>query len=90
LLTRIREAYDEAELIELTHQLHRVIARDQPYTFIYEPLRTYALDRRIVREKRLPDGKAVQEELRTPPSGDLFRFLTEWRKTTGTHQATAN
>jgi ABC-type transport system substrate-binding protein len=90
LLTKIRETYDEKELIALTHQFHRVIARDQPYTFIYEPLRTFVLDRRIERHRPLADGRVAVEPVRTPPSGDLFRFMSEWRKTSGTSQATAH
>jgi ABC-type transport system substrate-binding protein len=90
LLTKIREAYDKKELIEATQRFHRLLAHDQPYTFVYEPLRSFALDRRITHHKRLPDGRVVEEELRTPPSGDLFRFLSDWHKSSGAQQLTAH
>jgi len=80
LIIKIRTTYDAEETIKLTHELHRVIAEDQPYTFLYEPLRPHVFDKRIVRVKRDAAGAEQFEKLRTPPSGDVFQFFQEWRK----------
>jgi ABC-type transport system substrate-binding protein len=80
VLVGIREAYDETELIQLTRKLHRLLARDQPYTFIYEPLKPYVFDRRISRWVPGPAGSLVPKNIETPPSGNIFQFLSEWRK----------
>lgn len=76
LIMKIRTTYDPKETVELAHRLHRVIAADQPYTFLYEPLKPYVFDKRIAIEKA--DGS--REELATPPSGDVFQFFRRWRK----------
>jgi ABC-type transport system substrate-binding protein len=76
LIMRIRTTYDPKETVELAQRLHRVIAADQPYTFLYEPLMPYVFDKRIAIEK--PDGS--WEKLSTPPSGDPFDFFRSWRK----------
>jgi ABC-type transport system substrate-binding protein len=80
LIMKIRTSYDQDEIVKLGHELHHVIADDQPYTFLYEPLRTYVFDKRIARVKRQPGGGEQLEPLRTPPSGEVFQFFREWRK----------
>ena len=35
LIVRIRREYDFRRQVELCHRLHAIIARDQPYTFLY-------------------------------------------------------
>jgi ABC-type transport system substrate-binding protein len=86
LLIRIRETYDEAELIQLTQKLHRLLARDQPYTFIYEPIKPYVFDRRILRWQQSADGTEVAQKLATPRSGNIFQFLSECRKASAAHE----
>jgi ABC-type transport system substrate-binding protein len=54
LIVRIRREYDFERRVELCHRLHAIIARDQPYTFLYVGKWTAVLDRRIV--LRAPDG----------------------------------
>jgi ABC-type transport system substrate-binding protein len=80
LIMKIRTTYDSAATIRLTHELHRVIAEDQPYTFLYEPLRPHVFDKRIARVRRGPNGEERFEKLTVPASGDVFQFFQEWRK----------
>jgi len=54
LIVRIRREYGFERRVELCHRLHAIIARDQPYTFLYVGKWTAVLDRRIV--LRVPDG----------------------------------
>lgn len=80
LIMKIRTTYDEAETVRLTRELHRVIAEDQPCTFLYEPLRPLVFDKRIARVRRDPGGGERVEKLVTPPSGEVLHFFREWRK----------
>lgn len=81
LLERVRIEYDTQKQIELTRELHRVIAEDQPMTFLYEPLRPLVFDKRLVRVIRTPDGQEKFEKLRAAHAGSTEQtFLPEWRK----------
>ncbi len=80
LILRIRTEYDTNAQIELTRQLHRVIAEDQPYTFLYEPLKPVVFDRRIVRVRKTGDGQDVIENIREPVFGPVDQSIAEWRK----------
>jgi ABC-type transport system substrate-binding protein len=80
LLLRIRASYDADETVRLAHELHRVVAEDQPYTFLYERLLPYVFDNRIVQVRRDPSGAEHFEKPAVPPSGDVFQFFREWRK----------
>lgn len=78
LIERIRIEYDQARQIELTRELHRVIAADHPYTFLYEPRRPYAIDRRIA-VLREPGAKPPRyEKIEPTSSGELFYFFRRW------------
>jgi len=48
LITRIRREYDRTKQISMARELHRMIARDQPYTFLYVAKSTQLLDKKIV------------------------------------------
>jgi ABC-type transport system substrate-binding protein len=80
LIERIRIEYDPEQQIKLTQELDRLIAADQPYTFLYEPLRPIVLDKRIVRVLHGPDGKEQYKKIETPPSGAVEQFISQWRK----------
>jgi len=76
LLERIRKEYDSATQISLAHELHRLIARQQPYTFLFAPQETRILDRRIV----MRDATGKHVPVRAGGAGDLFYYLNRWQK----------
>ncbi len=76
LIERIRIEYDRDRQRELARRLHRRIAADQPYTFLYAPRSTRVLDRKIVMVA--PGGGYVP--VRAARSGDLFYFMNRWIK----------
>jgi ABC-type transport system substrate-binding protein len=80
LILRIREEYDPDEQIRLARKLHNVIARDQPYTFMYEPLVPNVLDKRLAIIDRTPDGREVVRPIKTLPSGEIAYYFDKWRK----------
>jgi ABC-type transport system substrate-binding protein len=79
LIERIRVEYDPATRIALAHQLHGLIASDQPYTFLFAARATYVLDRRMVIVER---GKGGKERYRPiePVKGMLTFYFDRWRK----------
>ena len=76
LIEEIRREYTADRQIALTRQLHRVIAEDQPYTFLYAPRKNEVLDPKIVMQA--PDGGI--ERLRADRRGELYFFFSRWRK----------
>ena len=79
LMEKIRVEYDRNRQIELTRELHRLIAADQPYTFLYEPRLPYALDRRIAMlENPGASGEARYRKITPAPSGELLYDFNRW------------
>jgi len=76
LIIRIRREYNLATQKELTHRLHRIIADDQPYTFLFAGLGTQVLDKKIV---MLEDGGSYSK-IRATKSGSVFFYFNRWRK----------
>jgi ABC-type transport system substrate-binding protein len=76
LILRIRKEYDPQVQRTLAHQLHQVIADEQPYTFLYAPLITQIYDKKI--RARNPDGDLGP--LQVPASGDPFDYFSRWEK----------
>jgi ABC-type transport system substrate-binding protein len=80
LIVRIREEYDFDTQVALTHQVHRLIAADQPYTFLYEPTEPVVLDKRIALVDRKPDGSEAYRKIEPTPSGAIDFYFRQWRK----------
>ena len=80
LIVRIRQEYDQDVQRELTHRLHRLIAEEQPYTFLYAPLGTRVLDKKIVLVHKDEDGSERYEKIYPIPSGDITFHFHQWRK----------
>jgi len=80
LIMKIRTCYDQERQIQLTRALHRLIADDQPYTFLYERLLPYVFDRRIAMVERDAQGNEHAKKLTTPPSGEVMHSFRSWRK----------
>lgn len=80
LIVRIRREYDRSRQRELAHRLHRVIADDQPYTFLYVGLATRVLDRKIVLVEREPDGRERFAKIYPTKSGSISFYFNKWRK----------
>jgi ABC-type transport system substrate-binding protein len=80
LIERIREEYDRDLQIQLTRKFHRLIALEQPYTFLYAPTRPTVLDKRIVIVNRSADGRETHEKITPAPSGEIAYYFNRWRK----------
>ncbi len=80
LIVRIRQEYNRDRQRQLTHKLHRLIHEDQPYTFLYAPLSTRVLDKKIVLVNKDDDGKEDYQKIYPIKSGDVTFHFHKWRK----------
>ncbi|MFQ5715828.1 MAG: peptide ABC transporter substrate-binding protein, partial [Nitrospinales bacterium] len=80
LIIRIRREYDKQRQVELTHQLHRIIARDQPYTFLFVGKTTQLLDKKIVIVERRADGTETYKKIYPTKDGRISFYFNKWKK----------
>lgn len=80
LIDAIRLEYERDRQRELAHRLHRVIAADQPYTFLFAARGTQVVDRKIVMVERDAEGNERVVPLRPSPTGRLDYWFTRWKK----------
>ncbi|HEC13583.1 MAG TPA: peptide ABC transporter substrate-binding protein [Acidiferrobacteraceae bacterium] len=76
LIVRIRKEYNVDKQRELTHRLHRQIANDQPYTFLFAPRVTELLDKKIVMMEK--DGS--YSKIKPSKSGRIYYSFNKWKK----------
>ena len=76
----IRQEYDKAKQIQMTRKLHRLIAGDQPYTFLYVKKETRLLDKKIVIVERQADGSERYDKIYPVKGGEINYYFNEWRK----------
>ena len=89
LIVLIRQEYDKARQVEMTRQLHRMIARDQPYTFLYVGKATRLLDKKIVMVERMPNGQEKHVKIYPTRGGDIRYYFNKWRKLSGVPEFSA-
>ena len=80
LIVAIRQEYDKAQQIKMTRELHRLIARDQPYTFLYVEKVTRLLDKKIVIVERQSDGSERYDKIYPIKGGEINYYFNKWRK----------
>ncbi len=81
LIVRIRQEYDHARQVAMARELHRLIAADQPYTFLYVGKWTALLDRKIVRVVGERDGTPVYAPIVPTKLGSYTFHFNQWIKT---------
>ena len=80
LIIKIRQEYDHDRQVEYCHRLHEIIAREQPYTFLYVGRWTAILDKRIVIMERDAAGKAVDKKITPTKTGNYMFYFNRWIK----------
>ncbi len=80
LIIKIRQEYDHQKQVEYCHQLHRIIAEEQPYTFLYVGKWTAILDKRIVIREVESGGKVRYRRIKPTPTGDFTFYFNQWIK----------
>ncbi|GJL52776.1 MAG: hypothetical protein NPIRA01_40030 [Nitrospirales bacterium] len=80
LIVRIRQEYNRDRQRKFAHQLHQIIHDDQPYTFLYAPLTTLVLDKKIVLVDKDENGAETYSKIYPTKSGDVSVYFHKWRK----------
>jgi ABC-type transport system substrate-binding protein len=80
LIVKIRREYDHQRQVEFCHRLHDIIARMQPYTFLYTTRWTAVLDKRIVWQVTAPDGSRVFKPIAATKIGSYDYHFNQWVK----------
>ncbi len=80
LIVKIRQEYDKKKQMEMAHKLHQIIARDQPYTFLYIAKATQLLDKKIIIVERQPDGTEKYKKIYPTKDGRIQYYFDKWRK----------
>ena len=80
LIIKIRQEYNYDRRVQYCHRLHEIIAREQPYTFLYVRKWTTVLDKRIVIREVNDRGEVVYKRI-TPTRTGLYDFyFNKWVK----------
>ena len=80
LIVKIRQEYDHEKQVQYSHRLHEIIARDQPYTFLYVGKWTAILDSRIVIKERDKKGNIVYRKIEPTKTGNYTFHFNKWIK----------
>lgn len=82
LIVKIREEYDHGQQVAYCHRLHEIIAREQPYTFLYVGKWTAVLDKRIVIKERDSQGRPIYKKITPTKTGNFTFYFNKWIKLT--------
>ncbi len=80
LIIKIRQEYDHDRQVQYCHNLHEIIAQEQPYTFLYVRKWTAILDRRIVIKEVDPDGTVRYSRIKPTKTGNYGFYFNKWIK----------
>jgi len=80
LIVKIRREYNHRRQVDYCHQLHEIIAEEQPYTFLYVPKWTAVLDNRIVIAEKDRDGKTAYRPITPTQTGSFTFHFNKWIK----------
>ena len=80
LIIKIRQEYDHDKQVRYCHRLHEIIAREQPYTFLYVGKWTAILDKRIVIKEVDDAGNVHYKKIKPTKTGNYSFYFNKWIK----------
>ena len=80
LIIKIRQEYDYEKQVNFCHRLHKIIADEQPYTFLYVGKWTAVLDKRIVIKDLDEDGVMLYKKIKPTKTGNYSFHFNRWLK----------
>ena len=80
LITRIRKEYDRLKQVKMARELHQIIARDQPYTFLYVTKSTQVLDKKIMIVEKEGNEKERYSKIYPTKDGRIKYYFNQWKK----------
>ncbi len=81
LMVRIRQEYNHERQVSMARGLHRLIAADQPYTFLFVGKGLTLLDRKLVRMVEGADGSPLYLNIVPDKLGGITFHFNQWVKT---------
>ena len=80
LIIKIRREYNHAKQVAYCHALHKIIAREQPYTFLFVGKWTAVLDKRVVIKDIDADGNMLYKRIKPTKTGTYTFHFNKWIK----------
>ena len=80
LIIKIRQEYNHEKQVKYCHRLHEIIAREQPYTFLYVGKWTAVLDKRILIKDLDKDGVMLYKKIKPTKTGNYSFHFNRWEK----------
>ncbi len=81
LIIRVRQEYDHDKQVEMCHELHRIIADEQPYTFLFVGKWTALLSKTIFVVRRDDRGDVIgYEKIKPTKTGNYTFDFNDWLK----------
>jgi ABC-type transport system substrate-binding protein len=80
LIIKIRQEYNHDRRVRYCRRLHEIIAREQPYTFLFVRKWTAILDKRIVVKEIDHRGNAVYHKITPTRTGLYDYYFNKWVK----------
>ena len=80
LIIKIRQEYNHNRQVEYSRRLHEIIAKEQPYTFLYVGKWTAVLDKRIVIKDVDNAGTIRYEKIKPTQTGNYTFYFNKWIK----------
>ena len=80
LIIKIRREYNYGRQVAYSHQLHEIIAREKPYTFLYVTKWTAVLDKKIVIKETDSKGNVVYKKIKPTKTGIYTFHFNKWIK----------
>jgi len=80
LIIKIRQEYDHESQVSYCHQLHEIIAKEQPYTFLYVGKWTAVLDKKIVIKETNSKGNVMYKKIEPTKTGNFTFYFNKWIK----------
>jgi ABC-type transport system substrate-binding protein len=80
LIIKIRQEYEHGRQVAYCHKLHEIIAREQPYTFLYVNKWTAVLDKRIVIREADAKGNIIYKRITPTKTGNYTFYFNKWIK----------
>ncbi len=80
LIIKIRQEYNHEKQVEYCRRLHRIIAHEQPYTFLYVGKWTAVLDKRILIKDLDKDGVMLYRKITPTKTGNYTFHFNRWVK----------
>jgi peptide/nickel transport system substrate-binding protein len=80
LIIKIRREYDHKKQVVYCHAFHKIIAREQPYTFLFVGKWTAVLDKRVVIKDFDEDGAMLYKKIKPTKTGSYTFHFNKWIK----------